>query len=424
MEYLIIRRAATAALAGAMTLSLASCMLLGTNKKEIVEAADEFASTLLKQDAGKIIKLTNEKKNSEAAESLEAMFDSSLYSDEQNEFINAVSDTITYEVDEESVAIDKEAASVDVVFTMVDYEKALGDDLSDIDEVLDAIDDCDDTKDIEVTFEFEKDDDTWLLTNIDDKGFGKLFDYFFYELDLMPDLFELLDTTSTLPGTYYVDYYLYFTEDVSAYEDLMTYAVYYNGELIESDLAPVVYGTYIWCTYSNPDYSDLESGEYYFSFECGDTVTTSDTVTIEKFDPLNDGSSYDPLIEYNPDVVGSGELGDMVVAVDWWNDNGNYTYTDTYGIEYDVYFTSDITYTQMSGITYSFYDEDFNVLADHEDVIRGNKTTGPSDDGFFYIYVCYPETDDFDSYLEPGTYYVEVFNPDGTTLLYDNCTVN
>ena len=70
-----LRKVAAAALAGTMALSLASCMLFGPNKKEIVEAADNFASTLLKQDAGKIVKLTTEKKDSDAAEALEMLFD-------------------------------------------------------------------------------------------------------------------------------------------------------------------------------------------------------------------------------------------------------------------------------------------------------------------------------------------------------------
>ena len=158
MKSTTIRRFISVALAGAVSLSCASCMLMGgPNKKEIVEAADTFASTLLKQDAGKIVKLTNEKKDSDTAEELELLFDESMYSDDQNEFNKAVADTISYEVDEESVEVDKEEASVDVVFTMVDYEKALKEDYSDIDEVLDLLDDCDDTKEITVISMFISD---------------------------------------------------------------------------------------------------------------------------------------------------------------------------------------------------------------------------------------------------------------------------
>ena len=420
-----IRRLISAAIAGAMAVSCASCMLIGgPNKKEIVEAADTFASALLKQDAGKIVKLTNEKKDSDAAEALEALFDESMYSDEQNEFNKAVADTITYEVDEESVEVDKEEASVEVVFTMVDYEKALKDDYSDIDEVLDLIGDCDDTKEVTITFEFEKDDDEWLLTNLKDKGFGKLFDYCTYELDIMGELFDMFSYSETVAGDWYVDSWFYFDEDITDYSGLITYDVYYNGSVILSSQTADVYDSFFYCSYEDPDYNDLPAGDYYFSVECNGTVTTSDTVTIEEtVAPTSSGSgSSSSGIDYNYDVDGLGELADYVVAVDWWGDDGNYAYENTPAIEYDVYFTSDITYDQVMGITFNVYDEDGNLLVEGESIAsnRTNIDDSVSEDGYYFIYVGYlPEAGN----VEPGVYYIEVCNPDGTTLLYDYCSV-
>ncbi len=418
-----IRRLVAAALAGAMAVSCASCMLIGgPNKKEIVEAADTFASALLKQDAGKVVKLTNEKKDSDAAEALDVLWDESMYSDEQNEFNKAVADTITYEVDEESVEVDKEEASVDVVFTLVDYEKALKDDYSDIDEVLDLIGDCDDTKEVTITFEFEKDDDEWLLTNLKDKGFGKLFDYCSYELDIMGELFDMFSYSDTVAGGWYVDSWFYFDGDISAYEGLVYFDVYYNGSVILSAQTADVYDTFFYCTYEDPDYNDLPAGDYYFSVECNGTVTTSDTVTIEESTVPTSTGSGSSGIDYNFDVDGLGELADYVVAVDWWGDDGNYSYSDTPAIEYDVYFTSDITYDQVMGITFNVYDEDGNLLVEGESIAsnRTNIDDSVSEDGYYFIYVGYlPEAGN----VEPGVYYIEVCNPDGSTLLYDYCYV-
>ncbi len=417
------RRLVAAALAGAMAVSCASCMLIGgPNKKEIVEAADTFASALLKQDAGKVVKLTNEKKDSDAAEALDVLWDESMYSDEQNEFNNAVADTITYEVDEESVEVDKEEASVEVVFTMVDYEKALKDDYSDIDEVLDLIGDCDDIKEVTITFEFEKDDDEWLLTNLKDKGFGKLFDYCSYELDIMGDLFDMFSYSDTVAGDWYVDSWFYFEDDITDYSGLIFYDVYYNGSVILSAQTAYVYESYFYCTYEDPDYNDLPAGDYYFSVECNGTVTTSDTVTIEESTVPTSTGSGSSGIDYNFDVDGLGELADYVVAVDWWGDDGNYSYSDTLAIEYDVYFTSDITYDQVMGITFNVYDEDGNLLAEGESIAsnRTNIDDSVSEDGYYFIYVGYlPEAGN----VEPGVYYIEVCNPDGSTLLYDYCYV-
>ncbi len=418
-----IRRLISVALAGAMAVSCASCMLIGgPNKKEIVEAADTFASALLKQDAGKIVKLTNEKKDSDAAEALEVLFDESMYSDEQNEFNKAVADTITYEVDEESVEVDKEEASVEVVFTMVDYEKALKDDYSDIDEVLDLIGDCDDTKEVTITFEFEKDDDEWLLTNLKDKGFGKLFDYCSYELDIMGELFDMFSYSETVAGDWYVDSWFYFDEDITDYSGLIFYDVYYNGSVILSGQTAEVYDTFFYCAYEDSDYNNLPAGDYYFSVECNGTVTTSDTVTVEETVAPTSSGSGSSGVDYNYDVDGLGELADYVVAVDWWDDDGNYSYSDTPAIEYDVYFTSDITYDQIMGITFNVYDEDGNLLVEGESIAsnRTNIDDSVSEDGYYFIYVGYlPEAGN----VEPGVYYIEVCNPDGSTLLYDYCSV-
>jgi hypothetical protein len=71
-------RAAAAALAGAMALACASCGLLpigGAKPEDIVDAADDFAKALASCDAGKIAKLTNEEKDSDIVEDLEAFLD-------------------------------------------------------------------------------------------------------------------------------------------------------------------------------------------------------------------------------------------------------------------------------------------------------------------------------------------------------------
>ena len=345
-----LRKVAAAALAGTMAVSCASCMLFGPNKKEIVEAADEFASTLLKQDADKIVKLTNEKKDSDNAEALAIIFDESYYSDDQNEFNKAVSDTISYEIDEDSVEVDKEEASVDVTFTMVDYEKALkSEDFSDIDEVLDALKDCDDTKDVKVTFEFEKDDDEWLLSNLDDKGFGKLFDYMTYELNLKPDLTEIIDYTDGYAGTYYLDLYVYFTEDISEYDGEITFDVYQDGSLYAADQVAYVYSYYVCCDYYNSDWSDLESGNYTVVAKYGDVELASIDLTVDNYEPQPTGSAFD------------GDLSQEVTDYLWYYDSDEDGVYDsgTWYIELDVYFDVDVSGMDL---TFDVYDADGNAL--------------------------------------------------------------
>ena len=346
MKVTTIKKAGAAALAGAMTLSCASCALFGPNKKEIVEAADTFAGTLLKQDAGKIIKLTTEDEDSDAAEALEMIFDDSLYSDDQKKFIDAVSDTITYEVDEESVEVDKEEASADVTFTMVDYEKALDGDFEDIDAVLDALEDCEDTKDVEVTIEFEKDDDEWLVSNIDDDKFGDIFEFYIYELNIMPAV-EVTDS-DCWTGTSGLISEVYFSDDITAYESALTFDVYFNGSLLASDQPAVVYDTtVIWCDYA----TELEVGEYEIVVYLNGAEITSMSTTVEE--TVTTEATAAP-------VVGGGDYASEVSSTDWWLDNGDDTYdVGVTEIELDFYFNVDVS---NESFTFDVFDADGNTI--------------------------------------------------------------
>ena len=346
MKVTTIRKAGAAALAGAMAFSCASCALFGPNKKEIVEAADTFAGTLLKQDAGKIIKLTTEDEDSDAAEALEMIFDDSLYSDDQKKFIDAVSDTITYEVDEESVEVDKEEASADVTFTMVDYEKALDGEFEDIDAVLDAIKDCEDTKEVEVTIEFEKDDDEWLVSNIDDDKFGDIFEFYIYELNIMPAV-EVTDT-DCWTGTSGLISEVYFSDDITAYESALTFDVYFNGSLLASDQPAVVYDTtVIWCDYA----TELEVGEYEIVVYLNGAEITSMSTTVEE--NVTTEATAAP-------VVGGGDFASEVSSTDWWLDNGDDTYdVGVTEIELDFYFNVDV---YGEDFTFDVFDADGNTI--------------------------------------------------------------
>ena len=336
MKVTTIKKAGAAALAGAMTLSC----------EEIVEAADTFAGTLLKQDAGKIIKLTTEDEDSDAAEALEMIFDDSLYSDDQKKFIDAVSDTITYEVDEESVEVDKEEASADVTFTMVDYEKALDGDFEDIDAVLDALEDCEDTKDVEVTIEFEKDDDEWLVSNIDDDKFGDIFEFYIYELNIMPAV-EVTDT-DCWTGTSGLISEVYFSDDITAYESALTFDVYFNGSLLASDQPAVVYDTtVIWCDYA----TELEVGEYEIVVYLNGAEITSMSTTVEE--TVTTEATAAP-------VVGGGDYASEVSSTDWWLDNGDDTYdVGVTEIELDFYFNVDVS---NESFTFDVFDADGNTI--------------------------------------------------------------
>lgn len=281
-----IRKLLSAVLAGAMALSFASCALFG-NAKEIADAADAFAAAVVKGSARKIIKLTTEKKDSNAAAEFEALLNKDGYTTDQKKFIDAVSDTLTYEVKTDTVQADKEKGSVDVLFTMVDYEKAIKDgDCEDIDDVIDALEDCEDTKEVTVSLEFKNKNDKWLVDNLDSKDFAELFEFYSYDIGIWPDMASLVEYASIYNSSYYVEYYVSFTEDIEEYKDMFTVDVYCDGSLIVSDAEPsYAYDDFLDYEYFD-DWNDLPYGEYTIVVKFNGEEITSDSVTLY-------GSEYD-----------------------------------------------------------------------------------------------------------------------------------
>ena len=283
-----LRRLVAGVLAAVTALSFASCALFGTSK-EIVDAADIFAATVIKGNAKKIIKLTTEKESSDAVAELGALLNKNNYSSNQKEFIDAVADTMTYEVKSDTVKSDKERGSVDVVFTMVDYEKAIKDgDCEDIDDVIDALKDCEDTMDVTVGLEFKNKGDKWLVDNIDDKDFEDLFEFYTYDIgaEIISDSVDVYgyeyDDTDYCDDTDYFD---------SLNKDYQTQTYGYGPETINlwsfTNEVPDMVAKYIEL---NPDFGN----EY--TVVCKIIPTTTDEYQPALEDALINGGSDAPDI--------------------------------------------------------------------------------------------------------------------------------
>ena len=291
---------------GAMALTCASCGLLpiggGAKTEDIVDAAESFAKALTSCDAGKISKLTNEEKDSDAVADLEELFDSEEYTDEQKDIADAVAGTIEYEIDEDSVKIDKDEASVDVTFTMVDYEAVLAGEFADIDEAVAAIRDCDDTCEVEVTFEFESDDDEWLISNLSDKAYDKLYGFYGLEVSFTASLFDLIDDTFIAEDYSYLYMTITFSEDVSDYLTGITYDIYLDGIMVIGDQLPYSDGEQVWGSLSVD--GPLESGTYTVIFYYNGTELASDSIDVDNSSSsgggqfYTDGNSYICTLEF------------------------------------------------------------------------------------------------------------------------------
>lgn len=150
--------------ATSMVLSFASCGKKEVSTDDVVSAADSFSKSLIDLNAKKLLKVCDEDTNEDDIE--EALDFDSRFDDDVCDIYSSIADTLEYEIDEDSVKVKKDTATVDVVFTVADYDSLEGT-YDSFDEFLDELDDAD-TIEIEVTIELVSDDDAWLVSNASD----------------------------------------------------------------------------------------------------------------------------------------------------------------------------------------------------------------------------------------------------------------
>ncbi len=176
-----LKKTVSVAVASAIVFSMTGCSFLDKSKDEVLEAADAYAKELAACNIGKLAKLSDEdfEKVQEEWEGKLTFSEGELYSADTATVLNAIADTISYEIDEESVEATKKSGegSIDVTFTIADYADLVDDDsITDADAFADAVADAE-TTEISVTLEFERTDDgDWLGSNYT-KVFEKLYDF-------------------------------------------------------------------------------------------------------------------------------------------------------------------------------------------------------------------------------------------------------
>ena len=144
--------------------------------KALIAAAESLAKNMSLADYDALISNSNMDEDSDEAEELEALLDTDAASADAQDFIEAVEATIEYSIDADSCNVKKDKATVDIIFTMVDYNSVLKDDYTDIGALVKAIKKAD-TKDVKFTAEFVKEGKDWVANNVGSKKFMSFYGY-------------------------------------------------------------------------------------------------------------------------------------------------------------------------------------------------------------------------------------------------------
>ena len=166
-----VKKIACVALSFSMIASLAACSKKDDKKKKdddsdatgCVAATETLMDAVVTLNAKKIKKLEKDLGvDGDAVADLEAVAD--------NEFIAAVMEKASYEIDEDNIKEKKKTASVGVTVTLPDYEDAYDEAGDDIDDFKDAIDSQKEKKyqTVDVTVKFDVEDDEYTLSNFDE----------------------------------------------------------------------------------------------------------------------------------------------------------------------------------------------------------------------------------------------------------------
>ena len=161
---------------------------------EVTEVVESFADALIKGDFDEVESLMVD--GDLVKSNVVRYVDRYDFNAEMNEVYGYVIDTISYEIDESSVKAQKDSASLEITYTMVDYREAARalsgeDELADL---LTKLKDEDDTIEITQEVELVPDSDGWKITYDSKKSVLELYSFYSEIFDL--NLFVLPSLTN------------------------------------------------------------------------------------------------------------------------------------------------------------------------------------------------------------------------------------
>lgn len=417
MNRMFYKKVVSLVLTGAVILGLSGCLDLGGNKKAVIEAAGTLAENIIAADAAKLIKNSNLGKKDKEADELTALLSTDSKNDDQKAFFAAVEKTIEYEVDEESYTSKKGEASIDIVFTIADYEEVLKEEFTKIDDLTAAVKKAD-TKEIKFTAEFVKEDKEWVASNVGSKKFLKLYDYRNVDIDLALSAEMVkgfinknmssfwLANDGKYVDTIFIEYTYYFDSAITDYKDRgvkLFFKLSKDGNEIYTG-EETVFGesTVVTCKATNVQLgldanSFLDAGNYkvdfYMKSDKGEELIDSVSINVEKTPPkttTGTGNSGAIPGEGNYFTFRNAEFRKHVLLCGWINTDNCKKNANTYSKDVKrMVFSIQVDDISMAEVDYKYY---YSDKTDQESLKEAMKnpvysgTIGPKQftDGIFY----------------------------------------
>ncbi len=274
-------------MAASMMLPCAGCTLRNESRQKLLEASEHYARALASCDLDEIGSMSDGEFEEVSGEWRDKLrFVTGRYYENRNwaDTAETIAESITYELDPDTVRIASDTGSITCVFTLPDYISAL--DRSDIvwlDDFYEALFSYEQMR-YEVTLSFRLQDGSWVATGYEDV-MDELYAFteqeFSYSTPLIDSVIDgVWYWSDEGNGEYYTPCYGIDLdiklEDGADYSD-MYYVIEFQGEEIkrvygstEGTLEPEVDAnapvTYIYDEYFDDTYISLQSGDYTITF--------------------------------------------------------------------------------------------------------------------------------------------------------------
>lgn len=319
---ILIKKTGALFLTGAIILSLCGCSMF--SKKDVIAAAKEVAENIEDFDADRLLSLSTLNKSGEKAEELRKGLNGDYLDENSLKFCTAVRKTISYKVREDTFSAKGNDASVDIEFKLADYRSVLKKDYKNIDELVSAVRNCDDTDTVTFNAKFIKEDGRWLLDNLMSSGFLAIFEFMNADIGALA-----VDLSKIVKGSAWAG------ADSKTYENtnLLSLKVEFDPDVTK------LKGKGVKMTYSVA--------------KDGSTVWTSDPIEIgdEIGMQLDYSTSQNPSAEQKSNYLAEGSYKFTLTA-----DNGTVMHTNSVNVRISV---RETTSTSTTSKGYKFYDSNF-----------------------------------------------------------------
>ena len=403
-----------------MLASLGGCALFDKDDEAVLAVADEYAEAVTKAKVSDVAELLVDGEDAEDELNAFTSGNGADVIEEYGDICDAIADTLSYEIDTESVESSKKnaEASVTVTYTVVDYEavyEQVKEDGGDAQDLINALGDGD-TVEIEQTMNLELVDGEWLVKDKKNKNLEEVWAFYgdAAAFEFVPPLASYISEAyfwgsdnGVFTNADRIELDIIPTEEGQEIEWEFTYEWYRDGDLIFTSSPCSDQGYYIEAYYGTSydsqaavnDYGYLVPGQYRcVIYDLAGNVLADDTCTVEATE-IPSGASVDLIEE----------------AYFWGSDDGVYTDEDT--IELDIIPTTEGQMIEWR-FTYEWYYEGELIFTSDE----------CSDQGYYIESYYGPYQDPNaqltdDGYLVPGEYSCIVYDLDGNVLASGTCTV-